>query len=181
MDDEFWALRPSFLSPIPEVALAADLLALASDSLLARNETQARSYVDAADIPTLRAYTRSIASQMTREIHRFRDVPYLPAAVPMVARGRRQPPPMTALNIYRRDGFRCRYCGCRIVSPLAQGAISALLPGAVEWGPRDTQLNAAFYTLKGVLDHVVPVQLWKGVVLSGTVWSQRSATSAAKC
>jgi 5-methylcytosine-specific restriction endonuclease McrA len=74
----------------------------------------------------------------------------------MHARGPRQPPPSVALDIYRRDGFRCRYCGCRIVLPRAQSTISALLPGAVTWGSKDAELNAAFYTLKGVLDHVVP-------------------------
>lgn len=156
MNDEFWAPRLSFLSPIPEVAVAADLLALAADSLLACNEEQARSYLDQANMPTLRAYTRSIASQVTREIHRLRDVSNLPVAVPKSERGRRQPSAITALNIYHRDGFRCRYCGCRVVSPQAQSVISALLPGAVEWGARDTELNAAFYTLKGVLDHVDP-------------------------
>jgi 5-methylcytosine-specific restriction endonuclease McrA len=83
-------------------------------------------------------------------------VPNLPAARPINARGPRQPPPAIALDIYRRDGFRCRYCGCRIVAPQAQNIIAALLPGAVSWGSRDIELNAAFYTLKGVLDHVVP-------------------------
>lgn len=156
MEEEFWIARASFLSPIPDVAIAADLLALAADSLLAGNEAQARSYVEAANMATLRAYTRSIASQTTREIHRFRDFPDLPVAVPMAARGPRQPPPTMALDIFRRDGFRCRYCGCRIVFPGAQSVISALLPDAVEWGLRDVELNAAFYTLKGVLDHVVP-------------------------
>ena len=156
MDDEFRTPRESFLSPIPDVAVAADLLASAADSLLAQHEAEARSYVEAADMPTLRAYTRSIASQMTRQIHRFRDVTGLPPVVPMIGRGPRQPSPAMALDIFRRDGFRCRYCGCRVVFPKAQSVMSALLPGAVEWGARDIELNAAFYTLKGVLDHVVP-------------------------
>ena len=156
MGDEFWAPRESFLLPITDVAIAADLLALAADSLLAQNGTQARLYIDRANMTTLRAYTRSVASQVTREIHRFRDVPDLAAAIPKAARGLRQPSPKVALDIYRRDGFRCRYCNCRIVFPEAQRVMSAILPGAVEWGRRDIELNAAFYTLKGVLDHVVP-------------------------
>jgi 5-methylcytosine-specific restriction endonuclease McrA len=105
---------------------------------------------------TLRTYTRSIASQTTQEIHRFREVAGLAPAVPTSERGRRRPSSNTALEIFRRDGFRCRYCGCRIVAPQAQSVISALLPGAVQWGTRDAQLNAAFFTLKGVLDHVDP-------------------------
>jgi len=156
MEDDYWAPRESFLPPIAELTVAADLLAAAADSLLACNETQARSYIEAANIPTLRAYTRSIASQTTREIHRLRDFPEIRSTIPIVTSGPRQPSPASARKIYRRDGFRCRYCGCRIVSPQAQSVISKLLPGAVQWGPLDTQLNAAFYTLKGVLDHVVP-------------------------
>ena len=156
MEDDFWALREYFLPPIPDLAVAADLLAFAADSLVAGDEQQARLYVEAANLPTLRSYTRSIQSQVTREIHRFRDVPNLPPVVPMNARPRRQPSPALALEIYRRDGFRCRYCGSRIVFPGAQPVMSTLLPGAVEWGSKDIELNAAFYTLKGVLDHVVP-------------------------
>lgn len=34
--------------------------------------------------------------------------------------------------------------------------LARALPGAVSWGRRDIELNAAFYTLKGVLDHMVP-------------------------
>ena len=156
MENDFWAPRASFSVPIPEVEAAVDLLALAADSLLACDEARARSYLEQANMPALRAYTRSIASQVTHEIHRFRNVPGLAAAVPLSERGTRQPSRAKALEIYHRDGFRCRYCGCRIVLPQAESVISALVPGAVRWGNRDTDLNAAFYTLKGVLDHVDP-------------------------
>lgn len=156
MADGFWADRASFRTPIPELDVAADLLASAADSLLAFDQAGARSYLEQANMPTLREYTRSIASQVTAEIHRVREVPGLPLAVPVAERGSRQPSPSVALEIFRRDGFRCRYCRCRVVLPKIEGVISALVPGAVRWGPRDEDLNAAFYTLKGVLDHVDP-------------------------
>lgn len=156
MEDEFWAPRASFRRPIPEVEVAADLLTLAVDRLLVHDEINARSYIEQANMPLLRAYTRSIASQVTRDIHRFREVPGLAAAVSKSERGPRQPPPATALDIYNRDGFRCRYCSCRVVHPRAQGIIAKFIPRSVQWGATDAELNAAFYTLKGVLDHVDP-------------------------
>jgi hypothetical protein len=107
---------------------AAGLLGLAADCLLSGNDAQARSYLEKANMLTLRTYTHSIASQTTREIHRFRNIADLAAAVPIMDRGRRQPSSAIALDIFRRDGFRCRYCGCRIVSPRAQSVISAQEP-----------------------------------------------------
>ncbi|MGI4795797.1 MAG: HNH endonuclease [Janthinobacterium lividum] len=123
---------------------------------MADDEVQARVCLAEADMPAIRTYTQSIASQVDGEIHRLRQVPDLAAVLPKADRGRRQPSAAVELEIYRRDGFRCRYCGCRIVHPKAQNHIAARLPGAVRWGNRDIQLNAAFYTLRGVLDHVVP-------------------------
>lgn len=156
MENDFWASRASLRTPIPEVGIAADLLAMAVESLLLGDSIKARSYLVQADLPALRAYTRSIQSEVTREVHRVRDVPGLPRGIPRAERGLRQPSRSQALEIYRRDGFRCRYCGCRIILPAAQSVLSALVPGAVRWGSRDDELNAAFYTLKGVLDHVDP-------------------------
>ena len=77
MDGGFWAARASFLVPIPEVEAAADGLALAADSLLARDKAEARCHLEQANMPVLRAYTRSRQAQITREIHRVRHVPEL--------------------------------------------------------------------------------------------------------
>jgi 5-methylcytosine-specific restriction endonuclease McrA len=156
MEADFWALGPSFCTPISEVEAAADLLAWAADSLLAGGSVNARSYLKQADMPALRAYARSMQSEVTREGHRFREVAGLPREIPAAEHGPRQPSRGVALEIFRRDGFRCRYCGCRIIFPLTESIISALVPNGVRWARRDIELNAAFYTLKGVLDHVVP-------------------------
>ena len=61
--------------------------------------------------------------------------------------------------IFRRDGFRCRYCGCRVVRPGVRSLLTALFPEVVRWpgGKGGDQLkHAAFYALNGVLDHVEP-------------------------
>ena len=105
-------------------------------------------------MPALRAYTDSIALKTTRDIHRLRDFALPPKIV--APESLRMSSPGDALILFQRDGFRCRYCGCRVVFPGAQALINKQLPGAVQWGNRDVELNAALYTLKGVLDHVDP-------------------------
>ena len=155
-DNGFWEPRESFLVPIPELAKAADLLSQAADQMVAGNADQARELLRQADMPILRAYTASAMSSVTEGVHRWRAVENLPREIPKSERGKRAPSPAEEVAIITRDGFRCRYCGCRVVFRKAQTALSRALPGAVHWGNRDIELNAAFYTLKAVLDHVVP-------------------------
>jgi 5-methylcytosine-specific restriction endonuclease McrA len=155
-DDEFWAARQSLLTPIPALEEAADLLSQAVDCLLSGDEAGARALLTRADMRELRDYTNRAVSQTSTEVHRRRTVEGPPRALSLHQRGRRQPNAAEKVALFRRDGCRCRYCGCRVVLPAAQNALSAALPGSVTWGAKDIALNAAFYTLKGVLDHVVP-------------------------
>ncbi len=154
--DKHEALRDSFLLPIPELDQAADLLSQAVDRLFAGDTDHARDLLRRADMPTLRAFAASAMGRVTTEIHRFRVVANLLPELAMTERGRRMPPDIAKNEIFHRDGYRCRYCCCRIVLPKAQSILAKAMPGAVAWGNRDIELNAAFYTLKGVLDHVVP-------------------------
>ena len=71
----------------------------------------------------------------------------------------RMPTGADALAIFQRDGFRCRYCGCRIVRPGVRSLLTALFPDDVRWpGGKggDQAKHGAFYALNGVLDHVEP-------------------------
>jgi len=156
LDNGFWEPRESFLRQLPELAKAADLLSQATDHVLAGAADHARELLRQADMPILRAYTARAMSSVTEEIHRLRPVENLPPQIPKADRGKRAPSPAEELAILKRDDYRCRYCGCRVVDRKAQSALAHALPGAVHWGGKDIELNAAFYTLKGVLDHVVP-------------------------
>jgi len=55
-----------------------------------------------------------------------------------------------------RDGWRCRYCGVRVVSRHARKIISDQFPETVLWPDRDKEKYGAFYALLAVADHVVP-------------------------
>src|SRR5438105_1389750 len=54
--------------------------------------------------------------------------------------------------MYGRDGWRCRFCGCRVVLKLARDRIVKLLPGVVRLGPRMRDCHAAFLALSAVPD-----------------------------
>ena len=61
--------------------------------------------------------------------------------------------------VLKRDGYRCRYCGCRVVRPGVRSLLTGLFPDIVQWPSGkggDQAKHAAFYALSGVLDHVEP-------------------------
>ena len=58
--------------------------------------------------------------------------------------------------VYRRDGFRCRFCGCRVVLGTARKAMRTLVPEAVRWGGTNNTQHGAFFALTATIDHIVP-------------------------
>lgn len=155
--DEFSAPRPCFLAPISELGEAADLLSQAADSLLAGDTAHARDYLQRADMPAVRAFAARVMCSIDPEIHRYRDVADLPAALDLADRAKaRRPTSATEMAVFARDGYRCRYCGCRVVLAKARRVMSAMVPDALPWGAADKDKHAAFYALTAVADHVVP-------------------------
>lgn len=75
------------------------------------------------------------------------------------------------LQVWRRDGFRDRYAGDRLVFPPSLELISILLPDAFPYenpphGP-ERGTHQAFYDLYPMVDHVVPVCLAAADVCNG--------------
>jgi len=112
-----------------------------------------------ADIRTLHAYAAFVMSPTTellgfeRRTRQARQKALLPHP------GLRMPTGADAEIIFRRDGFRCRYCACRVIRPGVRSLLTALFPDIVRWpGGKggDQAKHAAFYALNGVLDHVEP-------------------------
>lgn len=154
MDPAFYAPRTCFLPPIPELDIAADLLADAADALLAAQPERAGRLLRQADMPVLRDYALRIMGREDRWIHRRRDVPGLPAATARV--GRRMPPAAMERALYARDGWRCRFCGCRVVVKPARDRMRRLLRDAIRVDVAARDYHAAFLALTAVPDHVVP-------------------------
>lgn len=58
--------------------------------------------------------------------------------------------------LYQRDGWRCRFCGCRVVVPGARKVLQVAFPDVVGWPGKDHGKHAAFYALSATIDHITP-------------------------
>jgi hypothetical protein len=59
-------------------------------------------------------------------------------------------------TIFARDGWRCRYCGARILPLEVRSVLSSLYPAEAPWPSSDRGKHAAFLVLNGCIDHVKP-------------------------
>ncbi len=153
--DDFWAPRSSFLPPIEELATAADLLDLAADALLAGKRDVARRIIAACDMPELSAYRSQIVEGEKPYIHRYRAIENAPPRI----RGAkaRMPSRKVALEVFRRDGWRCRFCGIRILSLEAIKLLDDIFPDEVRWRMKPYRnRNVAFNVLASSPDHILP-------------------------
>ncbi|WP_158933257.1 HNH endonuclease [Acidisphaera sp. S103] len=154
---DFLAPRTCFLTPIPELDEAADLLSQAADGLLAGNPAFARDLIKRADMPAVRAYASSVMGRISTDIHRYRTIAGLPDIVARPNKTKiRRLQPLEEMAVFERDGFRCRYCDCRVVISQARRIMMLAAPEELPWGARDKDRHAAFYALTAVADHFVP-------------------------
>jgi 5-methylcytosine-specific restriction endonuclease McrA len=155
----FWALRPCFLPPIPELAAAADLLDEAADALLAGDRDRARKRLREANIPAVHAFAAKIMGPWDVHIHRRRP---MERPTGLLKAQDRRPSQSVEAKVFARDGWQCRYCGVRVVLPKARRILVDTFPDVVCWSGKDKDLHAAFYALSAVADHVVPHTLGGG-------------------
>jgi HNH endonuclease len=154
---EFLLPRRCFLASIPHLNDAADLLSAAADALLARHDGFARDLLQQANMPIVHAYASRVMGKADIDIHRYRRIEDNAAAEPGSTKvARRMPASSVQADICRRDGYRCRFCGCRVVLKEARDAMRRLLPDALPWGAADKDKHAAFYALTATIDHLVP-------------------------
>ncbi|MFT3777150.1 MAG: HNH endonuclease signature motif containing protein [Ottowia sp.] len=142
------------MTPIPELAAAADLLGEAADCVVAGRMAEARQLVARADLPLIAEYTAFITGAVNPLVHWQRT---MPAAAPGLARSApRMPSASRERAIYMRDGWRCRYCGTRVVERAMRTRLHRLMPEAARWGARNADKHSALAALSASLDHVVP-------------------------
>jgi hypothetical protein len=150
---EFLAPRRCLLAPLPEHEAAADLLAEAADAIVAGDVGTARERLLQADMPVLFEYARKLMGPADPEIHRRRPVAV--SAVKVAKAANRMPNATETAELHARDGWRCRFCGCRVVSRRVRSAIGNCLPGAVPWSEGEGY-HGAFLAMTASVDHVVP-------------------------
>lgn len=155
---DFWAPRNCLISPFAELDVAVDRISDAADAFLAGDMDCARAKLHQANIPLLRELAVRAMGAHDRELHRLRGVAKPPKSGKP---GMRMPGQAVTNTIFQRDGWRCRFCGVRVVVPAARRVLARAMPDALCWqGPNDV-LHAAFLYVSATLDHVVP-HSWGG-------------------
>ena len=146
--------RRCFLTPIPQLSTAADLLASAADRLLAGDVSNARQLVAEADMPVISAYTALVTGSVNPLVHWQSAMPA--GAVGLERSAQRMPSSSAERAIYVRDGWRCRYCGTRVMDRGMRARLHRCLPDVARWGARNADKHTALAALSASLDHIVP-------------------------
>jgi len=147
-------MRKSLLSPIAEFDLAAKLLDAAADALLQNRKILAGELMAQANFPEITEYARKLVGKMTPEIHRHTR---RPKCLPKAERDPTRMPTLLEQNkIFARDGWRCRFCGIKVISKSARSVFTRIFPIESHWTSIELQRHSAFYAMASSLDHVVP-------------------------
>jgi len=106
-------------------------------------------------MPELCQYYQLIAGSTSQEIHRFREIPNSPKVTKNKIK-ERMPGALIEHEIYCRDGWRCRFCGIRVISKKAVNMLRRKLPLEARWGRGNADKHCALLVLSSSLDHILP-------------------------
>ena len=147
-------MRNSLREPIPELELAAKILDAAVDALIAARIELAGDLIDAADFHEIRMYAISIVGKLSVEVHRRIK---RPKCLPVSERDpTRMPSKAEQYAIFSRDGWRCRFCGVKVICKEARTIITKVFPIEAHWTSLKLQRHSALYALASSLDHIEP-------------------------
>ena len=135
--------------------MAADLLSQAADAVLENRDDDARRLIIEADMPKLGEFAQRITGKVDPQIHWQSK---MPSSSELIGARVKQRMPSTSIeySIYCRDGWRCRYCGVRLISPSARKRLVALYPDVARWGRLNRDKHHGLSALTATLDHVLP-------------------------
>ncbi len=146
--------RRCFLPPIPEFAVAADHLHAAADAFLGRDFDTCRHHLRASNIRALREFAYLVAGPINPAIHRQSHSPRYVKPTNLLAQ--KMPPVRVQREIMARDGYRCRYCGSRVIVREAQRIFTSSFPDVAPWGKTNNSQHFALATLRASIDHITP-------------------------
>jgi 5-methylcytosine-specific restriction endonuclease McrA len=146
--------RFSLQAPIPEIELAAKLLDACVEALTIGNTDLARRLFVAADIPEIMAYAVRNVGKISLDIHR---VTKRPKCLPREQRHpQRMPIGSEQRSIFSRDGWRCRFCGIKVIEKSARSKLAHRFQIESRWSGPEFQRHSALYAMGSSLDHIVP-------------------------
>lgn len=152
---DYLATRRSFLPPPSELDDAASLLDNAANALLSNDRDSAQALIEQADIASICHYDQRIRGKTVDEVHRYRHVPNAPP----ITKDRvklRMPPKAVEREVFEQDGWRCRFCGIRVIAKEAIKRLYAEFPEATRSTRANYGEHCALNTLCSSLDHVLP-------------------------
>lgn len=151
--EDFLAPRACLLAPLLEHEAAIEMLLNAADAILAGDLDLARGLVRRADMPVLFKHAALVMSGSDPRVQRRRPVKVTAGKIAKIAS--RMPSEGTTKALFARDGWRCRFCNCRVVPPKARTAMRTALPGTIPWSETEG-FHGAFYAMSASVDHIVP-------------------------
>lgn len=141
----------SLVELTPGVEIAPDLLRLAVDAVDAKKPAIAQALLRALDWTAFESYWREAGlgsgRRHDRAQHKNRT-----ASGP----ARRAIPKATKLAVAQRDGWRCRYCGLRVVGGPLLKALQVRFPAFLPLGARAVDDHPAHRVLRCTQDHLAP-------------------------
>lgn len=142
--------------PIPEISLAADLLSQSVRAHFDGDSILAEHLLKKADIPAIRMWTESIWGQ-AGVYSQLVKILGNPKTLPKNERDPvRMPSKSIELELLKRDGFNCRFCGIPLIRKETRVFFQKKYPNAVMWGKTNSEQHAAFQAMWMQFDHLIP-------------------------
>ena len=150
MERDLPRLRHCILEPTAEVLETGLMIEEAGLLLMAGGRTRAAAILREADRPSLLRHFE----QAEKSVARF---PRSRKLLPKEQRAaRRNPSANNILSLFERDGWRCRFCGIRVIEGSVRKVLCKELPEVVRWGSKNAELHAGIFAHMGSHDHVLP-------------------------
>lgn len=142
-----------FREPIPEIFQAAKLLDEAVSAHLDGDAALADQLIRRANMPELSEWTESILGKQSRYVRISAG-----ASAPSAERRepQRMPNALERAHLHLRDGYHCRFCGIPVIRAAVRARIRRAYPDALNWGKRNRERHAAFFTMWAQYDHLIP-------------------------
>jgi hypothetical protein len=110
--------------------------------------------IEAANLPEIMEYAISIVGKMSIDVHRQVK---RPKCLPLSERDLTRMPSRSEQDaIFLRDGWRCRFCGVKVICKSARTVITRCFPISAHWPRLEFERHSALYALASSLDHVEP-------------------------
>ena len=147
-------MRRSFLYPIPQIELSVSFLDEATDMFIKNSRVNAAEKIVSADMKEISAFYKLITGHTNYAIHwQHRQ----PRSISKAERASiRMPSIHDEMEVFCRDGWRCRYCGTRVVSRQARKILIEEFPVETHWVRAENERHASLQCQAASLDHILP-------------------------